>query len=127
MAKHPGSIEKRGDGYRVRLCVAGERHYFTLTDRSLEEVKQFAREKDAELRRRNGRGLPGPMPFSELLARYREAGMTDLAENTRSTYTTSLDAFHTYFVRQGGDPAAHAIGRGHVRAFMTWRRTHSPD
>ena len=67
------------------------------------------------------------MPFSELLERYRESDLADLSPNSQKTYRTSLDAFETYFVTEGGDPGAHEISRGHVNAFMTWRKRRSPD
>ena len=127
MSKHPGSIEKRGDAYRIRLCVGGERHYFTLAGVTKEAAEQFAREKNAELHRRNGKGLPGPMPFSKLLAHYEDVRLPEKAPRTRETYGHSLQAFATYFVEQGGDPAAHDIRPGVVQGFLHWRRTRSPD
>ena len=127
MPRHPGSIEKRAGSYRIRLCVAGERHYFTLAGVTKEEAEDFCWTKYEELRRKNGKGLPGPMPFSELLARYRESDLVELSPNSLKTYGTSLAAFGTYFVKQGGDPSTHEITRGHVNAFMTWRRRHAPD
>ena len=101
--------------------------YHTVTGVTLEEARQYAREMHAELWRHNGKGLPGPMPFSELIARYRDADLTDLSPNFQKTYGISLDAFQTFFVHESGDPAAHEIGRGHVNAFMTWRKRRSPD
>jgi integrase len=127
MSKHPGAIEKRGDSYRVRLCVGGKRERFTLKGYTKEAAEQFAREKHAELHRRHGKGLPGPMPFSELLARYEDVRLPEKAPRTRETYGHSLQAFTTYFVEQGGDPAAHEIRPGIVQDFLYWRRTRSPD
>ena len=127
MSKHPGAIEKRGDSYRVRLCVGGKRERFTLKGYTKEAAEQFAREKHAELHRRQGKGLPGPMPFSELLARYEDVRLPERAPRTRETYGHSLQAFTTYFVEQGGDPAAHEIRPGVVQGFLHWRRTRSPD
>jgi len=128
MANHPGSIDRHGASWRIRLCVAGERHTFRLDgETSQEDVEQYAREKDTELRRRNGRGLPGPMPFSELLERYREGKLTDLSPNSQRTYHTSLQAFERYFVEEGGDPAAHQVTMGHVNGFLLWRKRRSPD
>ena len=127
MANHPGSITKRGPSYRIRLCVGGKRHYFTLKGVTKEQAEQFARERDTELRGRNGRGLPEPEPFSSLLARYRRTELPQLAPNSRDSYGISLDAFKTYFVQEGGDPPAHEITKGDVNGFMTWRRMHSPD
>jgi site-specific recombinase XerD len=127
MANHPGSITKRGPSYRIRLCVDGERHYFTLKGATKAEAEQFAREKDTELRRRTAKGLPGPMDLSELLDRYREVHVPEKAARTRETYRASLDAFESYFVKEGGDPKAHEIRPGHVRAFMHWRRHRNTD
>jgi len=132
---HPGSIEERAGTFRVRLCVAGERHYFTLDPdeyRTLEDAQAFARSKYDDLRQRNGRGLPGPMRFSELLNRYENAGMPGkrrrkLAPQTKRSYRTSLQAFRTFFVRKGGDPKVHEIRKGHVNGFMQWRERHAPD
>lgn len=61
MANHPGSIAKRGPSYRVRLCVDGERYYFTLKNATKKQAEQFAREK--------GHGAPsadGPVGRSSL-------------------------------------------------------------
>jgi integrase len=128
MGKHPGSIDRHGASWRVRLCVAGQRHTFHL-DGSLDQeaVEQQARERHAELHRRNGKGLPGPMRFSELLRRYRRAELPQLSPNSQRTYGASLHAFETYFVQEGSDPSAHEIRPGHIVAFMTWRRDHAPD
>jgi integrase len=125
---HPGSIDLHGAQWRIRLCVAGERHTFQL-DGSVDrdEVELYAKEKDLELRRLAGRNLPGAMPFSELLRRYRADALVDLSANSQKAYHTSLSAAETYFVTLGGDPAAHDVARGHVNGFMVWRRRHSPD
>ena len=127
---HPGNIEERGGTFRVRLCVAGERHRFTLDPErypTREDAEAFARRTYDKLRRKNGRGLPGPMPFSELLTRYRDECLPVLSSNSQKTYRASLKAFETFFVRRGGDPPVHEIRPGHVRSFMSWRRTRSPD
>ena len=127
MLKHPGSIEKRGNSYRVRLCVAGERRYFTLDDVDQKGAEDFAWEKYNELRRLSGKGLPGPMAVSELLERFKASALPQLAPLTQKSYGTSLLAFTTYFVNEGGDPKAHEVTRGHVNGFMDWRRRHFPD
>lgn len=127
MAKHPGSIDRHGSGWRVRLSVDGRRHTYKLDgDRPREEVEQFAREKDTELRRRSGRRLPGPMLFSDLLRRYRDMRVGQLRGNSPRTYGASLHAFETYFVQKAGNPAAHEIRAGNVVEFLEWRRLHAP-
>ena len=128
MASHPGSIDRHGNQWRIRLCVGGKRHVFKLDgDTSQQEVEQHAREKATELHRRNGRGLPGPMPVSELLDRFTEVRLPARAPNTRKTYGHSLTAFRSYFVNEGGDPKAHEVRPGHVQGFLHWRREHSPN
>ena len=127
MAKHPGSIDRHGASWRVRLYVGGQRYVFLRNGSTKGEAEQFAREKDTELRRRNGRGLPGPMPVSELLDRYEEVLLPERAPRTQETYGHSLQAARTYFVEQGGDPGTHEVRPGHVQDFLYWRRTRSPD
>ncbi len=84
--------------------------------------------KAAELRSRVRAGLPGPdglQPTARALQGHQ--ARRDLAPKTQKTHETSLHAFHTFFVRQGGDPDAHEIRRGAISAFLTWRRRHAPD
>ena len=111
MARHPGSIDQHGPSWRVRLCVDGQRHTFMMPEGATkEDAEQHAREKHAELHWRNGRGLPGPMRFSELLARYEDVKVPEKAPRTQETYAHSLQAFKTYFVEQGGDPLRMRFG-----------------
>jgi site-specific recombinase XerD len=127
---HRGSIDRHGASWRWRVRVAGKRHVYRLEVGDYperEDVEDFAVQEYARLRRRNGKGLPGPVPFSELLARYRESELDGLAAHSRRSYETSLQAFETYFVKEGGDPQTDQIRPGHVHGFMTWRRTHSPN
>ena len=67
------------------------------------------------------------MQFSELLDRYRESQLPDLAPSTRRAYECSITGFHTFFVEGAGDPGVGDIGRGAVASFLTWRRRHAPD
>lgn len=128
MANHPGSIDRHGNRWRIRLSVGGHRHTFHLDGgMHRDDVEQHSREKHAELHRRNGKGLPGPMPVSELLARYKDVQLPQKAPRTQETYGHSLEAFETYFVKEGGDPKAHDVRPGTVQGFLHWRRTRSPD
>jgi integrase len=67
------------------------------------------------------------MPFSDLVARFRDERLPDKAPRTRETYAHSLEAFERYFVTEGGDPECQEIRPGHVQDFLYWRRTRSPD
>jgi len=132
MAQHPGSVDRHGTRWRVRMRVAGELHTWNLDgDHDRGYVERFARDKGEALRRRHAKGLPRPMRFSALLARYREAGMPGklkrLAPLTKTSYEVSLQAYETYFVIKGGDPKMHDITRGHVNGFLDWRAMHQPD
>jgi hypothetical protein len=66
------------------------------------------------------------MPFSELLRRFKEAQLADLAEGTQRGYKMSVRGFETYFVTQGGDLDSRRIRPGHVESFMMWRKLHHP-
>ena len=73
MSRHPGHIDRPGASWRVRMSVGGKRHTWMLDPAEYptrQSVEEFALEKGLELRRRNGKGLPGPMAFSELLDRF---------------------------------------------------------
>lgn len=124
---HPGSIEQRGAGsWRVTLCVDGTYHRYTIRgDRDAAEAK--ARKEYDALKSRSTVGLPGPMPFSALMARYEDAKLPGLAPLTQKGYRNSLTAFRTYFVDDGKDPQVHGIRLGHVEGFLAWRRTRNPD
>lgn len=127
--KYPGSIERRGDSFRIRLCVDGKRVYFTPDVRTKVEAENFAREKHAELleqAERRREGLPGPMRLSVLFDRFEEKKLPPLAENTRKTYADSLAAFRTYFTGRR-DLEVGKVRQAHVIDFMDWRRTHRPD
>jgi integrase len=123
---HPGHIEERGGSFRVTLCVDGTYHKYTVPgDREAAETK--ARKEYDTLKSRSTVGLPGPMSFSSLLARFEDAKLPGLAPLTRQGYKNSLTAFRTYFVSEGRDPQLHAIRPGHVEGFLAWRRMRKPN
>ena len=73
--KYPGSIEKRGDSYRIRLCVGKKRRYFTLTTKDRRVAETFAKNKEAELREESARqeaGLPGVLTCTQLFQIFEE-------------------------------------------------------
>ncbi len=126
----PGSIEKRGDCLRVRLCVGGERHYFTLPTLDRKAAEGFARDKAAELEKQHERqaaGMPGPMRFSALLAKFEAEEVPTLAPGTQRTYADSLKPIRAYFVGKIGDPTVDQIRAMHVKDFLSWRRANRMD
>ena len=126
---HPGSIQPRGDGYRVRLHVAGEMHRFQINSVTMAEAQAFAIEKQEELKREAGRrsvGLPGRISFSGLLKRFDDHELPGLAENTRKSYRSSFKFFRWFFVERMGNPTIEKIRPGHIREYLTWRRSTSP-
>ena len=128
MPNYPGSIDRHGNQWRIRLSVGGKRHRFMLDgDMLQQDVEQLACEKKAELGRRKRRGLPGPMWFSELLARFREVRLPDRAPRTQGDLSGVARCVFDFLRRAGGDPKAHEIRPGHVTDFLHWRRTRSTD
>jgi integrase len=128
MAKrHPGNLERRGDSYRVRLCVGGVRQYVTIPTIDRRLAERVAREKVRELERdheRRAAGLPGSIGFGELLALFREQELPTLATGTQEAYEDSLKPIATYFVDQLGDPAVGTLQAKHITGYLTWRRAH---
>lgn len=123
---YPGSITKRGATWRVRLCVGGVYHSFTVQGTKL-EAQNFATTKHAELAGDRGRkkaGLPGPVRFSELVAEFKAYELPMRSEGTREAYESSFKAFAAYFVDKCGDPLVREIRRSHVATFVEWRRTY---
>jgi integrase/recombinase XerD len=131
----PGSIEKRGDKLRLRLCVGGERAYYTFTrgpdpKATIAAIEKFAREESERLegqRERQRMGLPGPMPMSALLEKFEGEALPTLSAGTRRTYADSLKPVRAYFVDQLGDPAVDSVRAAHVANFLTWRRVNRLD
>jgi integrase len=129
--RHPGSIERRGDSYRVRIYLGRQMHRFNLkphtgnaaTDRKL--VEKFAREKHRELERQHERvaaGLPGGVRFSALLELFESQELPTVAPGTQRAYRKSLAPIRAYFVEQRGNPEMSAIQPKDISAFLGWRR-----
>ena len=122
-----GSLEHRGNSFRVRLCVAGRRHSFTVrtTDRKTAEAAAAARL--AELERaanRRSRGLIGEMSFAALVADFEAVELPTLAPGTRRSYRDALQPLRMFFEDMRGNPRISTIRRGDVRAYLSWRRVH---
>ena len=125
---HPGSIDMLPSGsFRVRLSVGGQSHAFILEGVTQWDAEQYAREKHRELGReakRTARGLPGRILFSDLIERFTASELPSLSPGTRKSYGSSFRAFKRYFVEARGNPEVQEFRPGHIKEFMTWRRTH---
>lgn len=139
-AKPPGYLAPRngrvGPPWRVALCVAGKVHWYgarteqTPKHGTRNEAIEWMWRKVEELKRAAARevtGLPGRLPFSELLRRYREEELPDKARGTQRTYEATLKPAEHYFVTPRGDPMLDQIHSAHIKAYLSWRRSHAPD
>jgi integrase len=123
--KHPGTIVKRGNSYRVILYVEGERLQFTLKDVTHAQAAAFATREHTKLTeaaKRRKLGLPGMLRFSGLVKKFREVKLPLVAPRTRVTYGRSLDRAEEFFKAEHGDPAVEDIRGGHIHGFIDWRR-----
>jgi len=126
--RYPGSIDRHGDRLRVRLCVAGKPHSFTLPTTDIKVAQQFAKAKYAELEKeqeRKAAGIRTGVRFSEVVTLY-ETETATRAPNTVRSYADSLSPIRPYFVELLGDPPVDRIRTADVTAFLTWRRTWRP-
>jgi integrase/recombinase XerD len=125
--KHPGSLTQRSPGvWRLRLCVSGARHSFTVQGTKV-DAQNYATEKHDELSRdatRKTEGRPGPVRFSALMAAFKENELPSLSAGTSRSYNDSFKVFRKYFVEMLGDPRADKVRRGDIKAFLAWRRTY---
>ncbi|MBA3340445.1 MAG: tyrosine-type recombinase/integrase [Gemmatimonadaceae bacterium] len=122
---YPGSITKRAATWRVRLCVGGTYHSFTVPGTKV-EAQNFATVKHAELSRDHGRaeaGLPAPIRFSALIEDFKTYELPGLSAGAVQSYRSSLGAFKVFFVDKLGDPFVRDIQRGVVKTFIQWRRS----
>ncbi len=127
--RYPGHITPHGRGFRVSLCVRGERHRFTVHTASKAEASVWAQAKYDELKRqvdRQREGFPTPPRMSELVAEFRRAVMPTLSVGTQGSYGDSLKVIEPFFVGELGDPTVDKVRAGDVQKFLTWRRTHQP-
>jgi len=124
---YPGSIDQRGDSFRVRLCVGGQRYSRTLHGVTRTQAERHAREKHRELdqkARRRKNGLPGVLTLSALLDRYEDEVLGDLRASTQVSYQNSLRPIRQFFTERLRDPALEDIGWSDISAYLSWRRWH---
>src|SRR2546426_1090527 len=91
--RYPGCIERRADGYRVRLCVGGTYHRYQVATDDRREAEQWARNQLAELTHQVERerlGLPGAMTCAQLFAAFRREALPTKSAGTQAAYEDSL-------------------------------------
>ncbi|GAC1613801.1 MAG: site-specific integrase [Gemmatimonadaceae bacterium] len=128
MRKHyPGYLQRRGNSYRVQLCVGGKRHLFTVPTTDRLAGKQFAAQKFEELRKsaeRRAVGLPGAIRCSELFDLFERQQLPTVSRGTQEAYLDSLKPIRSYFVDQLGDRPVDQVHAKDVSGYLAWRRVH---
>ena len=122
---HPGTIERRGKGFRVILYAGGKRFTYQLPTVDRREAAEFAKRKDVELaplRRRLQGGLLRER-VSSLLDKYETERLPLKSGSTQDTYQGSLASIRTFFGERLRDPYVDAVRGGHILDFLNWRRT----
>jgi integrase len=123
--RHPGHIQYRGGSARVRLCVDGTYHSFTLRTSDHGEAERFATSKYNELSAYARRGeTPSEMRVNALLTQFEAEVLPTLAPGAAGAYEDSLKPLRTFFVDELRDPRVTDIKTKDVRAFVSWRRVH---
>ena len=120
MAKAPGTIRKRGNGWQVILRVNGDRYQFGPRSEprlgaglTRNEVEEWAwRKHDAlkETLRRESDGLPNSVRFSALVEKFRAEEIPLLAKGTQTTYEETLRPVEQYFLGTLGDESEDRVG-----------------
>lgn len=131
--KTPGFIERRGNSYRITLCVRGMRHRFTVTDRSRAYAEQRAREvydvllAEEERKERERTAPPPPLPrdMLALIDRFEAEDLPEHKRSTRECYRKSVAPLRVFFTMKG-NPDVTEVTTAVVREFHTWRRTYHP-
>lgn len=123
----PGHLRRRPSGsWRWEVSIHGERiseHWdANLTER---EAQAKARERYGLLEAQRARGEGGTIRLKALMELFREEHLPGLAEASRAAYKTTLKALASYYGED--NPRIASIGRGDVKAFLSWRRVHGPD
>ena len=120
----PGTIRRRGSGYRIRVQVDGKRRVFTVatSDKRVAEAYAIRAAKDlqAEVEQRVGAAING-IRMSALFDRFESTELRGLAIGTQDAYRDSLKPFRRYWSEQG-DPTVDSIQMKHIDEYLTWRR-----
>jgi integrase len=123
---YPGSIDRRGDSFRVQLCVGGRRDCFSVQTTDERVAKQRARQREAELKAEHARrqaGLPVAVRMSDLLAEF-DAGLAGRVNGTQRSYRDSLTPFREFFVDELGDLRVDGVTARHIDSYLQWRRNY---
>ena len=130
--KAPGCFDRRGRGWRWRVCVGGHYHCFTIRTEQRTVAEAWARKKFDELNRARERqddGLVVGVHMDTLLDTFERDALPLLARGTQATYRDSLKPIRTYFVGDNGTPPIIAdsksqplpverIRKGHVTGYL---------
>lgn len=122
----PGNLEKRGDTFRARFSIHGQRQYVTIKTSDRRRAMLVARvEYDRALvaAERRAAGLPDDVTFSAVLDQYERDVLPNAAEGTQRAYRDTFKVLRRYFVELRNDPPLAKIRPGDVQGFLTWRRT----
>lgn len=119
----PGTIDRRGDAFRVRLMVNGQRFSFTVDGDDRRVAEDFAWQKMAELRQAPATATRLPR-MSELFRRFESARFPDLARGAAAAYRDSLKPLRLYFCEALEDLPVAEVRKANVSEFLTWRRSH---
>ena len=123
--RHPGSIDRPGRAFRVRLMVGGTLHTFMVDTDDRREVEAFAWRKMAELlsARPSSPADAAPMD-SKLLLRFEASKLPEMAPGAAAAYRDSLKPIRTYFCTVLADPRVVDVRKVQVAEFLAWRRVH---
>ncbi len=137
MAKAPGTIRQRGNGWQVIIRVNGKRHQFgprsepylgIEEERSEVETWVWRKHKKLmEAAKRDADDRPASVHFSELVEQFRAEEMPMLATGTQRAYEETLRPVVEYFVGTLGDPLLTAIRKRHIKGYLSWRRVNRRD
>jgi integrase len=131
--KTVGCIERRGNAYRVSLCVAGKRCRFTVktTNRAIAEAT--AKSRYAELTNNAERAekhrILSPQIATDMLSliqRYDDYDLATRKPQTQRCYRTSLTPLRAFFGSHD-NPDLVQVTPALVIEYATWRRNYHPN
>lgn len=141
VAKAPGTIRRRGQGWNVIIRLDGKRHEFGPRSepflgqvKTKKQVEEWVWRKHAELRdeaqkvaEREANDTPESVTFSELVARFRAEIMPTLTTGTQAAYEDTFKPASEFFGDRLRDPLLENIRKRHVNDYLSWRRVHRRD